>query len=252
MDLLVTREQAVFDINWIEAKRILVSTISQLESAKSENYEEIGNHQSELLDINYWTDGRFNDLELELKDLNQRVSEGYNDSSYSNEMLKSDLNRIIELEMAKDLIISEARIAYNQSKMREDQALAAMDILIEDHQFSLVGKGFEGNDRRESFILRMQRHTDNAEIEVIVSPTSRIGEYNLYFRLDTKTYSDESVIRSITEALANDFKEAGLKIDVNPCCCAERLEPFNIARPTISDAARHLHNIPEPQQHAQI
>ena len=252
MDLLVTREQAVFDINWIEAKRILESTISQLESAKSENYEEIGNHQSELLDINYWTDGRFNDLELELKDLNQRVSEGYNDSSYSNEMLKSDLNRIIELEKAKDLIISEARIAYNQSKMREDQALAAMDILIEDHQFSLVGKGFEGNDRRESFILRMQRHTDNAEIEVIVSPTSRIGEYNLYFRLDTKTYSDESVIRSITEALANDFKEAGLKIDVNPCCCAERLEPFNIARPTISDAARHLHNIPEPQQHAQI
>ena len=252
MDLLVTREQAVFDINWIEAKRILESTISQLESAKSENYEEIGNHQSELLDINYWTDGRFNDLELELKDLNQRVSEGYNDSSYSNEMLKSDLNRIIELEMAKDLIISEARIAYNQSKMREDQALAAMDSLIEDHQFSLVGKGFEGNDRRESFILRMQRHTDNAEIEVIVSPTSRIGEYNLYFRLDTKTYSDESVIRSITEALANDFKEAGLKIDVNPCCCAERLEPFNIARPTISDAARHLHNIPEPQQHAQI
>ena len=192
------------------------------------------------------------DLELELKDLNQRVSEGYNDSSYSNEMLKSDLNRIIELEMAKDLIISEARIAYNQSKMREDQALAAMDILIEDHQFSLVGKGFEGNDRRESFILRMQRHTDNAEIEVIVSPTSRIGEYNLYFRLDTKTYSDESVIRSITEALANDFKEAGLKIDVNPYCCAERLEPFNIARPTISDAARLLHNIPEPQQHAQI
>ena len=252
MDLLVTREQAVFDINWIEAKRILESTISQLESAKSENYEEIGNHQSELLDINYWTDGRFNDLELELKDLNQRVSEGYNDSSYSNEMLKSDLNRIIELEMAKDLIISEARIAYNQSKMREDQALAAMDILIEDHQFSLVGKGFEGNDRRESFILRMQRHTDNAEIEVIVSPTSRIGEYNLYFRLDTKTYSDESVIRSITEALANDFKEAGLKIAVNPHCCAERLEPFNIARPTISDAARHLHNIPEPQQHAQI
>ena len=252
MDLLVTREQAVFDINWIEAKRILESTISQLESAKSENYEEIGNHQSELLDINYWTDSRFNDLELELKDLNQRVSEGYNDSSYSNEMLKSDLNRIIELEKAKDIIISEARIAYNQSKMREDQALAAMDILIEDHQFSLVGKGFEGNDRRESFILRMQRHTDNAEIEVIVSPTSRIGEYNLYFRLDTKTYSDESVIRSITEALANDFKEAGLKIDVNPHCCAERLEPFNIARPTISDAARHLHNIPEPQQHAQI
>ena len=125
MDLLVTREQAVFDINWIEAKRILESTISQLESAKSENYEEIGNHQSELLDINYWTDGRFNDLELELKDLNQRVSEGYNDSSYSNEMLKSDLNRIIELEKAKDIIISEARIAYNQSKMREDQALAA-------------------------------------------------------------------------------------------------------------------------------
>ena len=104
----------------------------------------------------------------------------------------------------------------------------------------------------QSFILRMQRHTDNAEIEVIVSPTSRIGEYNLYFRLDTKTYSDESVIRSITEALANDFKEAGLKIDVNPHCCAERLEPFNIARPTISDAARHLHNIPEPQQHAKI
>lgn len=252
MDLIVTREQAIFDMNWSEAKQRLERSLAQLESAKSENYAEIGNHESERLDINYWTEGRFHDLELELSNLNRKISDGYNDPSYNNEMLKKDLKRIVELEKAKDILISESRIAYNESKMREDQALAAMDILIEDHQFSLVGKGFEGNDRRESFILRMRRHTDNAEIEVIVSPTARVGEYNLYFRLDTRTYSDESVIRSITKALANDFKEAGLEIDVNPHCCAETLEPFNVAKPMISDAARRLHNIPAPQPRAQV
>ncbi len=252
MDLIVTREQAIFDINWSEAKQRLERSLAQLESVKSENYAEIGNHESELLDINYWTEGRFHDLELELLNLNKKISDGYNDPLYNNEMLKEDLKRIIELEKAKDILISESRIAYNQSIMRENQALAAMDILIEDHQFSLVGKGFEGNDRRESFILRMRRHTDNAEIEVIVSPTARVGEYNLYFRLDTRSYSDESVVRSITEALANDFKEAGLKIDVNPHCCAETLEPFNVAKPMISDAARRLHNIPAPQPRTQV
>ena len=252
MDLEVAREQAEFDNDWAEAKRILETTIAQLKSAKSENYAEIGNPETELLDIDYWTNGEFSVLLSNLESLNQTLSVGYNNSSYSKETLMADLKRIKELELAKETLIKYARQEYNQSLMRENQALAAMDILIEDHQFSLVGKGFEGNDRREAYIIRMCRHTDNAEIEIIVSPTVKVGEYNLYFRLDTKTYSDESVVRSITEALANDFKEAGLKIDVNPCCCAERLEPFNIARPTISDAARHLHNIPEPQQHAQI
>lgn len=252
MDLEVAREQAEFDNDWAEAKRILETTIAQLKSAKSENYAEIGNPETELLDIDYWTNGEFSVLLSNLESLNQTLSVGYNNSSYSKETLMADLKRIKELELAKETLIKYARQEYNQSLMRENQALAAMDILIEDHQFSLVGKGFEGNDRREAYIIRMCRHTDNAEIEIIVSPTVKVGEYNLYFRLDTKTYSDESVVRSITEALANDFKEAGLKIDVNPHCCAERLEPFNIARPTISDAARHLHNIPEPQQHTQI
>ena len=250
MDISVAREQALFDASWNDAVRLLESVYSQCRSAEKENYAEVGNPETELLDINYWSEGRFSILIDELESLRTKLIEGYRDATYTTAKLKKDLARLHELDKMKDIVIAEQRLAYNQSCMRENQALAAMDILMEEHQFTEVGKGFEGNDRREAFILRMRRHTDNAEIEVIGSPTAEIGSYNLYLRLDSKSYSDQSIVKSITEALANDFKEAGLKIDVNPHCTAEYLEPFDSENPTIPEAARILHNIPLPQSQA--
>lgn len=245
MDILVAKRQADFDTRWAEATNLVETITAHCNSARSMNFAEVGDSTTEFLDINYWSDGKFNDLVAEIDGLRAKLTYGYNDPNYSTEELSGDLRRLQELNKAKDIIIAASRVAYNQSVMRESQALAAMDILVENHQFSLIGNGFEANDRRESYILRMRRHTDNAEIEVIVSPTPVENEFSMYFRLDTTTYADQSVLQSITRSLAKDFEDAGLRIDVNPNCVAEYLEPFNAANPTISDAARRLHNIPK-------
>lgn len=247
LDLSVARQQAVFDANMVEATALVENIISQLNSAKSQNYAEIGNSSTELLDINYWTGNRFNDLMNEVEELRNRLALGLNDAAYSNEMLSADLRRLKELDKAKDIIIADARKTYNQSVMRENQGMTALDILMEEHDFSLVGSGFEGNDRREAFIVRMLRHTDGAEVEVIVSPTKKDTEFNMYFRLDTKSYADQKVMEAITNSLAQDFRDAGLRIDVNPHCTPEILQPFNNANPNIPDSARRLHNIPSVQ-----
>lgn len=244
LDLSVARQQAVFDANMAEATALVENIIAQLKSAESQNYAEIGNPSSGLLDIDFWTGNRFSDLMKEVEELRNRLTLGLNDAAYTQEALAQDLKRLKELDMAKNIVIADARKTYNQSVMRENQGLTALDILKEEHDFSLVGCGFEGNDKRQSFIVRMRRHTDGAEVEVIVSPTKKDTEFKMYFRLDTKSYADQNVMNAITNSLADDFREAGLRIEVNPNCTAEILQPFNAANPTIPAAAKRLHNIP--------
>lgn len=244
MDLSVARQQSVFNARLVEASSLAENIIAQLNSAKSENFAEIGNAGTELLDINYWSSNRFGDLMTEVKELRDKLTLGLEDSTYNDVDVKKDLARLQELNKAKDIVIADARKTYNQSVMRENQALTAMDILQEEHDFSLIGSGFECNDRREAYILRMKRHTDEAEIEVIVSPTTKDTEFSMYFRLDRKAYADQNVLEAITASLAEDFKAAGLRIDVNPHCTAESLQPFNVENPIIPNAARRLHNIP--------
>lgn len=247
MDLSVARQQAAFDSNMARATELATKIIAQLNSARSNNHAVVGDPSSELLDIDFWSGNRFGDLLGEVTEINDRLTLGLGDPGYSADSLAADLARLAELDKAKDIIIADARKTYNQSVMRENQAFAAMEILRDEHDFSIVGHGFEGNDRREAYIIRMRRHTDNAEIEIIVSPTAVDNEFSMYFRLDTRSYADQNVMEAITTSLAADFRAAGLRIDVNRHCVAETLQPFNAARPVIPEAARRMHNIPAPR-----
>ena len=122
MDISVAREQALFDASWNDAVRLLESVYSQCRSAEKENYAEVGNPETELLDINYWSEGRFSILIDELESLRTKLIEGYRDATYTTAKLNKDLARLHELDKMKDIVIAEQRLAYNQSCMRENQA----------------------------------------------------------------------------------------------------------------------------------
>lgn len=243
MDLQVTQERTVFEANYAEAIRQAATILAHIINVQRDAKDQDG----QALDINYWTDGRLNLAEQETKNIQRRLDMAPTNPDYSQKQLAADLKRLRELDQIEQQLVAEGIEAHNHSLNREAQALTCMDVLEQDHHFSVVGHGFDSNDRREAYVVRMRRHTDGAEIEVIVNQGAKPGEYDVYFRVDATTYQDEQLMQTITSSIARDFETAGVSMKLFKNCSPEPLEPFNPAQVSVSRNARLRHGI-QPQQ----
>lgn len=251
MDLRVTTLTSLFEASYLRAQQLAGEVLAHSQNARSGNRADLKDPHSELLDINYWTDGRFDLMESEVKDIQQRLDYGQFDANYDQYKVDADLCRLQELDQIEQQLVAEAREAYNHSLNREAQALTCQDILTEDFGFAVVGSGYDMNDRREAYVLRLRRH-DGAEVEVIVNQGKGEGNYEVYFRVDSMTYMDQDVMKVLTDSIAKEFGEAGVNMRMYRHCSAEPLEPFNPSHIQISPATRTRHGIQRQQRKSSI
>lgn len=251
MDIVVTKKKTEYELQHLEALRLAETILAHIDNVKKGNYADLGDSASELLDMNYWTDGRFKLVEDKVSQLLGRIKEFHYDEGYTLTELKKDFDILQELDRIEKQLVAEGRETYNHSLNRQAQAQTCGDILF-DHGYEVVGEGFDRNDRREAYVMRLKRHQSGAEIEVIVNQGSKEGEYDVYFRIDAKTYMDEMTMQTLTSDIAEEFKEAGVHMKLFKQCSAERLETFNPESISVSTEARHRHDIPQRQVHSSI
>lgn len=246
MDIKVSDKRMAFIKDNAEALQLVESLSAQAKNIRKNNYEDIDNKSGKLLDIDFWTDGCFSVMEKEVEEIRQRLLDGQSDSHYSHKQLQKDLKRLRELERIQDFLINDARAKYNLSQHREAQGEFIEQILSDDHRFRLIDKGFAQKDEREAYLVRMYRHTDKAQIEVIINPGNKNGENDVYFRVDSTTYMDEKTMASITQAIADELHENGIEMSQYRGCQAEKLPQFKQGDSLdISTEARGFHGIEE-------
>lgn len=249
MDIYVAQQRALFDADYLKATRLAGTILAQCKNVESDAKDDDG----KPLDISFWTDGRYALVKEEAAAIQQRLESSYEDPSYSFDDLKKDLARLEELHKIGKQLVAEGIEASRHSLNREAQGLECMNILQEDHHFSQVGAGFDMNDPREAYIVRMKRHTDGALIEVIVNQGKKPGEYEVYFRLDATTYQDQRVMDTINGAIAESFREAGVKMELFKNCSPEPMQNFIPGQQvTVSDVARRRHGIQHRQRPSSI
>ncbi len=249
MDILVSGKRVAFIEKMADALQKSGELLAKARNVRENNLEELDNVSSRLMDIDFWTDGCFSIMEQELKEIQQRVRNGQTDAGYSQKQLDKDMARLQELERIEDMLVSSARAKINLSYYRKEQGELIQTILEDDHRYTLISKGFaKGGDEREAYILRMQRHSDGAQIEVIINPGQKDGEADVYFRVDSSTYMDSATMASITQAIADELKENGVDMSQYKSCHPEQMPQF---RPgdslDISEQARRFHGIPQRQ-----
>lgn len=247
MDIMVARRRAAYQMQHLEAVKTAEKILAEIRQARTSFFDDLPAQSGDLIDVNYWTHGQYDLLEQEVKDIAAQIAEGRTNPSYSEADLRKHAKRLAELDRAQQLLIVQAREEYNHSQNRVAQGQTCSDILQEDHGFQLVGEGFDHGDHREAYVVRLRRFVDGAEVEVIVNQGSRPGEYEVYFRIDAKTYQDEKLMQTINQSIANDFAEAGVQMKMFRHCQAETLEPFNPANITVDQKTRNYHAIQRRQ-----
>lgn len=249
MDVIVSGKRVAFIQDQAEALELAATLLTKADNVRKNNHEVLDDATSPLMDMDFWTDGCFGEMEAELRKIQQRLYDGQRDASYSHKQLKADLKRLHELEQIEDMLVVGARSKINLSYFRREQGDLIQEILESDHRYTLISKGFaKGGDEREAFILRMKRHTDGAQVEVIINPGNTDGEADVYFRVDSTTYMDSATMASITQAIADELQENGIDMTQYRACHPEQMPQYQPEDPlNISEQARKYHGIAQRQ-----
>lgn len=248
MDVIVSNKRQTFIQDQAKALKLAEELLAKADNVRKNNYEEIGNEETRLMDMDFWTDGCFEEMETEIRTILKLIVQGQKDAHYSHAQLQKDLVRLQELEKIEDMLVVSARAKMNLSYYRKEQGELIQEILETDHQYTLVGKGFAMGDEREAYILRMKRHTDGAQIEVIINPGENDGEADVYFRVDSLTYMDSATMTSVTEAIAKELEVNGVDMKQYRACNPEQMPSFQPGDTLeISNQARSYHRIAQRQ-----
>lgn len=242
-DLTVSKRKIEYERLHLQALGLAEQISSEMDSLRKNTYYN-PETKDKLVDYDYWTDQRFGELEQEVKEIVDRIERGRCDPSYTTSTLKRDFERLRELNQIKDITAADAIETIALSDARREMAQIVSDIMCQEHRFSIVGEGFDGLDMREAYIIRMKRYIDDAEVEIIVSPNKEKGENDLYYRINNQCYTDEQTMNSVYERINKElYEEYGIESALRQKCHPEPMEPFNPARPCISEQTRRRHQI---------
>ena len=242
-DLTVSKRKIEYERLHLQALGLAEQISSEMDSLRKNTYYN-PETKDKLVDFDYWTDQRFGELEQEVKEIVDRVERGRSEPSYTTSTLKKDFERLRELNQIKDVTAADAMETIALSDARREMAQIVSDIMCQEHRFSIVGEGFDGLDMREAYIIRMKRYIDDAEVEIIVSPNKEKGENDLYYRINNQCYTDEQTMNSVYERINKElYEEYGIESALRQRCHPEPMEPFNPARPCISEQTRRRHQI---------
>lgn len=242
-DLTVSKRKIEYERLHLQALGLAEQISSEMDSLRKNTYYN-PETKDKLVDFDYWTDQRFGELEQEVKEIVDRIERGRCDPSYTTSTLKKDFERLRELNQIKDITAADAMETIALSDARREMAQIVSDIMCQEHRFSTVGEGFDGLDMREAYIIRMKRYIDDAEVEIIVSPNKEKGENDLYYRINNQCYTDEQTMNSVYERINKElYEEYGIESALRQKCHPEPMEPFNPARPCISEQTRRRHQI---------
>jgi hypothetical protein len=242
-DLTVSKRKIEYERLHLQALGLAEQISSEMDSLRKNTYYN-PETKDKLVDFDYWTDQRFGELEQEVKEIVDRIERVRSDPSYTTSTLKRDFERLRELNQIKDITAADAMETIALSDARREMAQIVSDIMCQEHRFSIVGEGFDGLDMREAYIIRMKRYIDDAEVEIIVSPNKEKGENDLYYRINNQCYTDEQTMNSVYERINQElYEEYGIESALRQKCHPEPMEPFNPARPCISEQTRRRHQI---------
>ncbi len=191
--------------------------------------------------MDYWTDGQYKLIEEELNEIRKRLEAAWERPDYSMQQLQADLDRLEELKKMQDLQAASVISQIKLSVLRHQQAEFIREVLSDDFYFQVIAEGFDHNDERDSYILRMQRPADNAIVEILVSPGKKDGEVDTTVRVDTEAYMDQKLLNTLEQAIIEDLQASGMTItELVPC----NPEPIDINAPVeIDNNTSSRHNI---------
>ena len=176
-----------------------------LEAARS-LFENIrANRQVELednagfIEVDYWTRGEYLALENKVNDIIHKLDSKREQLTLAE--VKAELEIIHQFEKEKEQKIEEALQRVLSSQLRAEMADRIAEALQKE-SFTLIEKGYEQQDQRRIYILKLENHAGTEVVAAIV-PDEKTNTNTLSLNTkDSRIFNE-----SLTTARFNDIKE---------------------------------------------
>lgn len=165
-----------------------------------------------LIELDFWTEGKYGELEKDLETIKERVTRGLHDTSFTVDDLDEALQRIQEIDQQQNELVIESIKSGNASQIRAETADVIVDHL-EGQRFQVVERGYENSDARNAYLVKLNDGT--SEIVVVVNPES--NEENLVIRRTIDTDLSEPSLIRMNEDIDKVLREIGLSTQ-GGCC----------------------------------
>lgn len=159
------------------------------------------------VEVDYWTQGRFSDYEQNLQQLHQQLVEG--ESSLTTEQLKHLSQQILDQEPQLAELLEQAKLSILGSQMRAEIAANVVDAL-EELGYSRVGDTYEGDDNRNTFVVKLKNIAGD-EVVTVIRPEAEFGANSVSINTFSPTLVDEQATGQNAKAIFNLLKEAGIE-----------------------------------------
>jgi len=172
------------------------------------------------VDLDFWSEDKYKIIEQKLTELIIKIENGFDDPNFTFQDLNCVLTEIIELDKQQEKIVNECITKENASELRKEQGLTFKK-LLESQFYDSIEYGFDENDERKSYRIKMKNDSGNI-IEMLISPNeSNLEKPIVETHVQTTKYVSPETKRIISEdlnkAMINKGIIKGLKSSETKC-----------------------------------
>lgn len=165
------------------------------------------------IDINFWSDERYQQLEGELNEIKRRITSNIDAPSYLKDNLENDLLEVQRIDEEQSLIVNDAIKRANASLIRAEISDTIVDYVEGGINIPLSSCGYENGDQRKAYYLKFEDN-DN-KILVVIDPLDI--ENNKVVRKTIFTTLNELDQEEINRNIDDLLRSQGLSMGKGQC-----------------------------------
>lgn len=191
--------------------------LEEIKHSRSNLYfEDADGNKGERIDIDFWTNGQYLELETLLNNLYTNIKDGYRDSDFNLEVLEETYDMVRKMQEKQQALVKEAIEKGNASAMRASIAEKIAQILQISHCYEVEDYGYEQQDPRKSFLVKMHNRNNDSDIVVLIYPEST-QKQQLILKTKSNGYIAERDLYARATEINNELRAVGIEIKEQPC-----------------------------------
>ncbi|MCB0551906.1 MAG: hypothetical protein KDD02_00030, partial [Phaeodactylibacter sp.] len=141
-----------------------------------------------VAELDYWTRGQYSELEKTAQQLKAKLETEKESPGFTTEKVRKILEQLeTQEEERRTLIRTTIERVYSSHKRAQLADLIERALGTQNFRVVNQGRGFEGNDQRGSYLIKLKAG-DGAEIVAVITPNEKANTNSLSFN----TYKDKS------------------------------------------------------------
>jgi hypothetical protein len=228
LQLQVDIEMAEIEYNMMENR--VIAEVDNLTNLMQEQVDEISfidtnenkvrdeNGNEIKIDLDFWSEGEYSELQTRLHELKTEIINGKDDPDFTLEKLREISEEIKEIDDRQQIIVSECNDKGNAAQIRANMADAIVSSLENQH-YKIERAGYLENDPRNSYFIKLHQPDEDTYIDVLIHPKDD-GECVVHLGTTEKGgNSNPELTAENAKSILRSLDNAGITVKGELECC---------------------------------